>query len=110
MPATTYLMKRELLEAKANAELNELITDVRQATGDDWRVQEQVCWEWKNFRRYHSFLYSVYVGLSNTGEFQIINFSIQDAKGSINHFVKIDLMMAYLMGILHGASSKEMVK
>jgi hypothetical protein len=109
MPACTWLGEHDFRKPTSNTELNNLLMEVRSKTGRDWRVAEhkfEVYRGWRFWRKPEpKLLYEVYVGTVET-EFQIINF-YRDWDWSINHHNNVELVVAYLMGILTGLEEKE---
>jgi hypothetical protein len=104
MPATTWLGEHDFRKPTSNTELNNLLMEVRSKTGRDWRVAEhkfEVYRGWRFWRKPEpKLLYEVYVETVKP-EFQVINF-YRDWDWSINHHNNVELVVAYLMGILTG--------
>jgi|ERR1035437_4374259 hypothetical protein len=103
MTCTTFLHDSELNQPLPNAELQKILEEVRERTGKNWQVVPTQCtignWPCKKTIT----LYGVYVYVGGCGPWQQINFYTEFAKSSINLFVTLDLVAAYLFG-LHGGS------
>ena len=107
MPCCTYLGEQEFTWPTSDAELNSLLADIRERTGDDWRIAERIetvgVFRKQRFKRYT--LYNHVGG----PEFQIINFYRPDRAdeplSSINHYNDAGYVAAYLYGLLAGLAS-----
>lgn len=97
-----YLGDTEYTDPTSNEVINELLQEVRQATGDDWRIQESVVKTrpgWLRSERTVS-VYTIYNHIHCT-EFQVMNFYCSEDKDSSIHIsCSADVMAAYLYGIL----------
>lgn len=104
MPICTYLDQYDCTEETSDDELNSLLADVREATGDDWRIRESEYEVHRWFRRplikRRYTLYRQTVG----SEFQIMNFYRPDLVQlqSINTVNGAEHVAAYLYGVLAG--------
>jgi hypothetical protein len=103
-----WLGEAKYTEPTSNKDLNELLQEVREATGDDWRLQEKI----RKIRR-HWFkgertvsVYSLYNHLHSI-EFQVINFYCEEDDYSIHTMCSADVMAAYLTGILTGLQCRK---
>ena len=97
----TYISDGEYTHPTNNEYLNELLQEVRQVTGDDWRLKERTsCYKPGWFRKLKCVkLYSLYNHLHSI-EFQVINFYCDENDSSIHTMCSADVMAAYLLGIL----------
>ena len=107
MPITTFLHNSELNVPTTNKDLNEILTEVRIVTGQNWQVIERLVhkarpwWAFWRANKIHK-SYSVYVFVGGVGPWQEINFYRDDASSSINIDVTAELVIAYLYGMLSG--------
>lgn len=107
MPMTTFLMESEGLAVETLPRLDELLQEVRQVTGEDWRVLELRYTARRGFafwrRRAVTHCYQVLFGLGS-GEYQVINFwRPWSEQYSLNDLAPADIAAAYLQGVLTGA-------
>lgn len=104
MTCTTFLHEGELNVPLPNAELQKLLEEVRERTGKDWQVVpiQAVKGRWPVKKTIT--LYGVYVYVGGVGPWQQINFYREGSDSSINLYVTLDLVAAYLFG-LHGGSA-----
>jgi len=101
MPAYTYLGQEEHTTPTKNTTLNGLLAEVRQATGEDWRIAERVFLHRRLLRKPREItLYELFVG-TTASEFQAINF-YREHDWSINLVNSAELVAAYLHGLLAG--------
>ncbi len=103
MPCCTYLNDGEYTKPTGDVELNRLLAEVRDKTGEDWRIAET---NWVNRRWFHRTTtmqtYELYCHVSGP-EFQIINFYRPDhGDWSINHSNQAAHVAAFLYGVLAG--------
>ena len=101
MPVCTWLDSDEYTQPTSNKDLNDLLKEVRERTGDDWRISERVVHERRFLRkpRMHR-RYELYVQTVGS-EFQIINLA-RDHEWSINTVNTAELVANYLLGFLGG--------
>lgn len=93
MPMCTYLGEGQHTEPTTDDELNELLSDVREATGKDWRIGEQIMREARLLREpIYIKRYTLYNHVGS-GEFQLLN--IPQGR---------DHVACYLYGVLGGIS------
>jgi hypothetical protein len=99
----TYLEGDEHLDKLSDAELNQLWAEVRQRTGEDWRVAELVRVRRRWFRQPRvAKAYELFHHIAGS-EFQIINFYRPDRRGnSINPVNEAAFIAAYFYGLLAG--------
>lgn len=105
MPITTYISQRPLLPN--HKELCELLVEVRTKTGEEWVVLEHFvpAGFWKRLFNpvAGTKLYELLVQFDGSGiEYQIINFYSSTSGTSINTFVPVEYLVAYLLGMLGG--------
>ncbi len=102
MPMCTYLNDNEHLTPTGITALDEVLTDMRKETGEDWRVGAHTYefhrWFRKPVRRTW---YALYRNMG-MGEFQCINFYRDGTDWSINPDVTAELIVAYCYGYLGG--------
>lgn len=106
MPCCTYLNQDEFKQPTSNKVLNDLLSEVRESTGDDWRLEEVTVEERKWwFKTVEHKVYVLYNHVHGP-EFQVINFYHSPLKGdnSINFCNDDELVAAYLLGLLAGIS------
>ncbi len=105
MGCFTYLSDNEYLEPTSNEEINDVLKEVREKTGDDWRIRESSftkgIWWWK--KEYKQ--YSVFLGIPGRDtnkciEFQYFNFYF-DPNDRYN-YVNATVVTTLFYGILTG--------
>lgn len=106
MPCCTYLSDDQHTSPTTDTELNELLAEVREATGEDWRIAERFVEQRRWFRKPLTVkLYTLYAHTSSI-EFQCINFYRPDREDdwlpSIQIMNDAGYVAAYLYGILAG--------
>jgi hypothetical protein len=107
MPATTYLGEHEATQPTGDADIDELLTEVREVTGEDWRCERfefdvGLLW-WSKRRQIFTLYKRVDTARLGSGEYQIINFAPDVVGGwSINHEAQRSRIIAYLHGMLGG--------
>jgi len=105
MTCTTFLHDGELNQPLPNAELQKILEEVRERTGKNWQVvpiqTTSGRWPYKKNKT----LYGVYVYVGGMGPWQQINFYAEGSDSSINLYVTLDLVAAYLFGI-HAGTAK----
>lgn len=104
MPCCTYLSDNEYTQPTSDVELNDLLAEVRQATGDDWRiceiVRERRRWLRAPLVTKEYELFHHVVG----PEFQEVNFYRPERLENCFNFVNsAGHVAAYLYGVLAGA-------
>jgi len=100
MVMCTYLNDSDYTAPTSNAELNSMLEELKQKTGDDWRLEEEVYEVKRLFRKPKKVaLYTLYYHIHSI-EFQIINFYRLESETSINVSVSADVMAAFLLGML----------
>jgi hypothetical protein len=104
MTCTTFLYDCELNVPLPNAECQKILDEVRKKTGNDWQVVElstaPLTWIDRLLGREKTPLYGLYVYVGGMGPWQQINFFRIDSKTSINLYVPLELIVAYLIGKL----------
>ena len=105
MTCTTFLHASELNQKLPDADLQKLLEEVRDLTGKDWQIvpNQAVTGRWP-FKKLTT-SYGVYVYVGGIGPWQQINFYTEHSGSSINLYVSLDLVAAYLFG-LHCGSAK----
>lgn len=110
MVMTTYLRHDEALkllgESRAAKELDRLLDEVRIKTMRDWRIRRRSfkgSWPWSK----RCELFELYIELGSSpmksfDEFHVINFFRDGSTFGINSDVPGELLVAYLLGVLHG--------
>lgn len=103
MPICTYLDERQHTAPTTDSELNNLLADVRTATGRDWRVGERIIERRRWFRKpLVAKRYTIYLN-TNGPEFQIVNLYRPDLDelsfGIVNEASHV---AAYFYGLLAG--------
>ena len=105
MPMCSYFGDNEAKQPTGDAALDELLAQVRNVTGKDWRI-----W-WKEYeirkplrRPVKARHYSLIVE-TRAPEFQVINFYRDNTDWTINGSVSKELIYAYLYGLLAGVDS-----
>ena len=115
MTCTTFLHDCELNIKTSNADLNLLLSDVRDATGEDWQVIERkfiITPAWWNFWTKPTDIskFSVYKYVGGIGPWQCINFctprSIYESLTGLQG-VDSSTVINYFYGILAGAQAIE---
>lgn len=103
---TTFLHDGELNVPTSNSVINELLSEVRAKTGEDWQViertrqQKYVFQPWKKPKNIS--LYELYVYVGGVGPWQQINFYRDNSDSSINITNGAELIIAFFYGILCG--------
>lgn len=106
MPCCTFLGNKEFTKNVQNEHLMGLLSEVREKTKKDWRLEEREFsspvrfWQKKKTVK----LYMLYVHVYNS-EFQIINF-YKETGDSLPGYMSADCISAYLYGILVGLGSR----
>lgn len=103
MPCVTYLSDSEHTTPTSDQEINAILAEVRQATGDDWRVAETTLTTHRLFRSpKHCKLYVLYSHVQGP-EYQVVNFYRPErGEYSINFANDAAHVAAYLYGVLAG--------
>lgn len=111
MCVTTFLHDSELNVPTSNTDLNDLLKEVREATGKDWQILERNRevrqWPWK-FKHQTVKSYELYVYVGGMGPWQQINFYSSTSGSSINLVSPVEPIMMYLMGIMSGVRCERM--
>lgn len=107
MTATTFLHDGELNIPTSNKVINDLLKEVREATGQDWQILElklypKKKWFQRPSDRAPKLFYEVYLYVGGMGPWQQINFYREGTDWSINLVNTSELVVAYLYGILAG--------
>lgn len=107
MVATTFLNDNEIDQPLSSPEAQKLLDEVRKVTGKNRQLTEYEFFRTKRKNliisvreTYSRWQLCVYVG--GFVPWQIINFFVEDSDTSINGLVSLDLIMAYLHGVLAG--------
>lgn len=105
MPVFTTLHASELNIPLHAPEVQKLLEELRTKTQQEWQIVPLQVTE-KPTRWFVkpkiTTLYGLYhhAGVGSFPEWQVINFYKGDATTSVNHFVSLDVIAAYLMGRL----------
>lgn len=99
MTCTTFLHDGELNQRLPDPELQSLLQEVRKATGRDWQVVSHTFARRGWFKRPVA-LYGLYIYVGGMGPWQQINFYRDGAETSINLYVPLELIAAYLYGVI----------
>lgn len=86
-------------------EVRELLDEIKERTGEIWEVEEHEYIEGffrKRIRKSFTLYKHIYAI-----EYQVINFYLDETEWSINPYVSVNLIMAYLYGYLGGLSRNE---
>lgn len=113
MTCTTFLHDGELNVPTSNNELNSILKEIRQKSGEDWQIIERSVeihepfWKfWKPVKWRKS--YELYKFVGGIGPWQQINFYRDNTDWSINLSNPAELVMAFLYGMLAGMHVQEM--
>ena len=106
----SYFGDYEATRPTGDAELDELLTEVRKVTGKDWRIWWKEYEIRKRFRRPIKARWYSLIVETRAPEFQVINFYRDNTDWSINGSVSKELIYAYLYGILVGVDSASQAK
>lgn len=107
MTCTTFLHSSELNRPLPDAEVQQILDEVRKLSGQDWQVVPLPERRVGIFRRKTETYYGVYVYVGGMGPWQQINFWNPDSRSSINLYVPLETVAAYLLGVLAGLWKKE---
>ena len=109
MCITTCLHDSEQDQVLKNKEIAELLSEVREKTGENWQVVEREHiskprWFKETVR---TFRYELYIEVGGCMPFQMINFYRDEMSSSINPKVTAELIVAYFLGMLGGLQFNE---
>lgn len=113
MPVTTFLSANELNIPTTDKELNDVLAEVRLATGQDWQVTEieyftSPKW-WMFWQKPKPFSrFSVYVYVGGVGPWQQINFYRSPSSSTFNPSSSATTTVNYLYGILAGVHAEKL--
>ncbi len=102
---TTLLHETDLNQPLPNVEVQQVLDQVRAATMKDWQVVPITTRSRKWWNKKQTGFYGVYVYVGGLWPWQQINFFSSDSDTSINPDVTLDVVAAYLTGILVGVDS-----
>lgn len=102
MTCTTFLHDGELNQPLPDAEVQAILDEVRKLSGEDWQVVPLPEQRAGLFRRKQPTLYGVYVYVGGIGPWQQINFWSADRRWSISLYHPLEVVAAYLLGMLGG--------
>lgn len=102
MTCTTFLHDGELNQPLPDAEVQAVLDEVRKLSGEDWQVVPLPPRRAGLFRRKQPTYYGVYVYVGGAGPWQQINFWSADVSWSINLYQPLEIVAAYLIGMLGG--------
>jgi len=105
MVCTTFLHSCEIDVPLEDRDVQDLLDTVRQRTGRNWQaVPTRTVVTRSLFKKSKTQLFGLYLYVGGIGPWQQINFySSNENASSINVYVTLDVIAAYLMGILNGA-------
>jgi len=92
MPVVTYLTENECTKSTSDEELNNLLSEIREKTKKDWRINERVFTTYFFFKKSKVEKFFTLYNNTFSCEFQIIN---------LGHH-GLDTVKAYLLGYLGG--------
>lgn len=103
MPLCTWISDDSYTQPTTDGELNRLLAEVRNKTGDDWRISERIREEKRWFRRPRTVKHYCLFGPLGGIDFQVINFYRPDLvvewKASASD---AGYVAAFLYGLLEG--------
>lgn len=104
MTCTTFLHDGELNQPLPDPEAQSLLDEVRKLSGENWQVVPLPPRRSGLFRRKVPTYYGIYVYVGGMGPWQQINFwsGSADTRSSINLYQPLDVIAAYLLGMLGG--------
>lgn len=102
MTCTTFLHDGELNQPLPDAEVQMILDEVRKLSGENWQVVPLPRPRANAFLRRPPTLYGVYVYVGGMGPWQQINFWRNGTSSSINLYQPLDVVAAYLLGMLGG--------
>lgn len=104
MPITTYLNDHELNKPTSSKVINELLKEIRDATGDDWQIIETEYIDKGWFFNTERKCYSLYCKIGY--EWQLINFCPEDEENSIYTYVDGKTIKNFMLGFLAGIEER----
>lgn len=108
MPMITYLMDGELKSLRTvpgDRELDELLQQLRGETGDEWLIRSTPVLNKRWFRKpKYSTSYTLYYGLDNGIEFQVIN--LCNGHGRRVAGFQREHVINYILGFLAGLDAR----
>jgi hypothetical protein len=102
MTCTTFLHDGELNQPLPDGEVQAILDEVRKLSGENWQVVPLPSQRAGLFRRKQPDLYGVYVYVGGIGPWQQINFWSADRSWSISLYQPLEVVAAYLLGMLGG--------
>lgn len=100
MTCTTFLHDGELNQPLPDQECQLILEEARKRTGKDWQVVPLYVTRRKWLKKQTKTLYGVYVYVGGVGPWQQINFYCENVRSSINLYVPLEVVAAYLLGML----------
>jgi uncharacterized membrane protein YsdA (DUF1294 family) len=100
MTCTTFLYQSELNIPLPDPECQQILEESRKHTGLDWQVIPIQTRERRWFKVREETLYGLFVYVGGVGPWQQINFYREGTRTSINVYVPLETVMAYLIGTL----------
>ena len=100
MTCTTFLHESELNQRLPDQEAQYILEEARKHSEKDWQVVPFPVTRRKWFRKRTEILYGVYVYVGGMGPWQQINFYQEGVRSSINLYVPLEVVAAYLLGML----------
>jgi hypothetical protein len=103
MCITTFLADWELNQPLHSKLLTVLLNEVRTKTERNWQIVERTVYvrpHWWSRKVTKEYLYELYLEVGGVGPYQQINFYRSGAYSSINIAVEIEIIAAYLYGVL----------
>lgn len=102
MTCTTFLHDGELNQPLPDAEVQAILDEVRKLSGENWQVVPLPPRRAGLFRKLQPTQYGVYVYVGGIGPWQQINFWGANTSWSINLYQPLEVVAAYLLGMLGG--------
>ena len=109
MTCTTFLNDNELNQPLPDAEIQLILDEIRKLSGENWQIVPLLIRNPRLFQRKKPTLYGVYVYVGGMGPWQQINFWSADVKWSINLYQPLEVVAAYLLGMLGGLHKTEIL-
>ena len=107
MSCTTFLHDCELNQPLPDAEVQAVLDEVRKLSGEDWQVVALPPPRKRWFEKQRPTMYGVYVYVGGIGPWQQINFWREGSKWSINLYMPLETVSAYLLGMLGGLHQRK---
>ena len=105
MPAFTYLNDHDYTEPLSDSDMQELLTELRERTENDWRIGEYTYEARRLFRKPITLKYYQLYVHTNCCEFQVIN-PVRDIGADVFEIPTRSQIMNYMLGYLAGMDFK----